>query len=452
MTSLLSLSRRLFLQASAATQVAPGGPPPNLLFLISDDHSAADLGCYGNAAVRTPNLDRFASQGTRFTRCYVTSPQCSPNRSAILTGCAPHSIATSRLHAPMPEPQWTLLEGLKERGYYTGAFRKVHQGPAFDKRWDFYGTAKEPFAAFFDKRPANRPFYLHVGFTDPHRPYKENVVVPPHDPAKVRVPEWLPDTPEVRRDLALYADAIARMDGECGEVLRLLEERGLAGNTLVLFTGDNGMPFPPRAKGTLYEDGIRVPLLARWPGRVAAGAVQEGLVSHLDLTPTWLEAAGATTPRWVQGRSFLPTLTGRAQPPRAEVFSERNWHDKFDVCRCIRTATHKLIYNGMPEKPFRPISDLEASPTWEAYTRLGREGKLVEKHRTALTATRPMLELYDLQKDPQERMNLAEAAESKELLEGLLGRLSAWQDRTNDFLPPPYREFPVGSGRRRETL
>jgi arylsulfatase A-like enzyme len=180
-------------KSAGALALSQGAPPPNILFILSDDHTAADLGCYGNTAVTSPNLDRLASEGARFSNCFVASPQCSPNRSAILTGCSPHTTSTSRLHTPLPDWEPSFLEPLKARGYFSGAFRKVHQGAAFDKRWDFYGNAQAPFSAFFDKLPTGRPFFLHVGFTEPHRPYKRGVFSPPHDPAKVRLPAFLPD-------------------------------------------------------------------------------------------------------------------------------------------------------------------------------------------------------------------------------------------------------------------
>jgi N-sulfoglucosamine sulfohydrolase len=453
----VSISRRSLLSSATGLALSPkmlraqsSPTPPNIVFLISDDHSWTDLGCYGNSAARTPNLDKLASQGTRFTQCFVTSPQCSPNRSAILTGQPAHQTATSRLHAPMPEEQSTFLEVLRERGYHLGAFRKVHQGKEFDKRWDFYGDDKAPFAKFFDQRPKDKPFFLHVGFIDPHRPYPGKAFDPPTDPAKVSVPHWLPDTPEVRRDLADYLDEIARMDRESGEVLRLLEERGLAGNTMVVFTGDNGMPFPPRAKGTLYEYGIRVPLLVRWPqlwqsrmpSGFTPGSVSDQLVSHVDLPVTWIRAAGASVPKRMRG---VDLLTGT----RTEIFSERNWHDNFDLGRCIRTSRHKLIYNGLPDKPNRPIGDLAGSPSWAAYQELAKAGKLSPEHQAPLSPTRPMLELYDLEKDPRELVNLAERPESEALKEDLMARLSTWMDSTNDFLPPPFRIF---EGKRRPTL
>lgn len=456
----MELSRREWLRAGAlaTAQLTASAQTalPNFVFLISDDHSAPDLGCYGNKVVKTPNLDRLAQQGARFNKCFVSSPQCSPNRSSIFTGCSPHTTGTSRLHTPMPPWETSFLEPLKEKGYFTGAFRKVHQGPQFDKRWDFYaGTGKvagKGFASFFDALPKGKPFFLHVGFTDPHRKYAPGAFDPPHDPAKVTIPEWLPDTPEIRQDLAYYYDAIARMDAECGEVLRLLEERGLAENTLVLFTGDNGLPFPPRGKGTLYESGINVPFLARWPGKVRPGTVSDELVAHVDLPVTWLDAAGIAKPAKMQGMSQLPALLGRPHSPRQEVFSERNWHDKFDVCRCVRTSTHKLIYNGIPSTPFRPIGDLEESMTWESFLKLAKDGKLEARHQEALKPTRPVLEMYDLQADRYERNNLIDKPEHAAVQKDLLDRLTRWMDATYDFLPPPFREFPAKSGKMRSTL
>ncbi len=403
------LTRRTFLgTAAAAAAAAPAGAqasPPNFVFLISDDHSQ-DLGCYGNAAIRTPNLDRMAADGVRFTNAFVASPQCSPNRSAILSGSFPHTISTSRLHTPYPEWEPSILEPLKQRGYFTGAFRKVHQGPEFDKRWNFYGGPKVPFEKFFDALPAVRPFYLHVGFTDPHRPYRPGAFNPPHDRSKISVPAYLPDTPEVRDDLGNYYDAIARMDAECGRVFQLLRERNLDQNTLVIFTGDNGLPFP-RGKGTCYEAGIRVPLLARWTGRLRAGSVRDELISHVDLPFTWLNAAGIAAPAKMQGRSFLPLLAGGSYTPRREVFGERNWHNNFDPIRFIRTAEYKLILNGAARAPFRPISDIEASPAWQSYLNLARTGGLTPLQQRLLEPTRPLYELYAVAQDPLEQHNLA---------------------------------------------
>ncbi len=444
----MRLTRRSLLAGLAAPAVAQTRDrPPNFVFLLADDHSAPDLGCYGNPVIHTPNLDRMAREGMRFENCFVASPQCSPNRSAILTGCSPHTTATSRLHTPMPPWERTFLEPLKERGYFVGAFRKVHQGAAFDRRWNFYGGARDPFSAFFDALPAGRPFYLHLGFTDPHRPYRPGAFSPPHDRTKISVPKFLPDTPAVRDDLGNYYDAIARMDAECGHLFRLLEERKLAGNTLVIFSGDNGLPFP-RAKGTCYDPGIRVPLIAWWPGRIRPSSVADELISHVDLPATWLDAAGLPAPEKMQGRSFLNLALGKSYTPRGEIFSERNWHDNFDPIRSVRTRRHKLIFNAAPHFPYRPAWDLEGSPTWKAILDLGKAGKLGLEHQQMLDPIRPLLELYDLERDPDEFHNLARSREHAAVLEGLKARLSEWMHRTYDFLPPATAKpgEPVGRG------
>jgi N-sulfoglucosamine sulfohydrolase len=434
------VTRRSFATLPAATAIAQSpGSQPNIVFLISDDHSAPDLGCYGNKAIGTPNLDALARDGIRFQTCVVTSPQCSPNRSAMFTGCMAHTTSTSRLHAPMPPWEQTFLEGLRARGYYTGAFRKVHQGPAFEKsRLDFYAGPKAPFSEFFANRPKNRPFFLQVGFTDPHRPYKKGAFKPPHDPAKVRLPAFLPDDADVRNDLADYYDEIARMDGECGAVFELLRSEGLWNNTVVVFTGDNGMPFP-RAKGTCYDAGLVVPLIVRMPGAGGRGAVRSELMSHIDLAPTFLDFAGAPVPSKMQGRSFKPLLDGTAYAPRREAFSSRNWHDNFDPSRSIRTSAHKLIYNTAPATPYRPIRDLAESPTWTAYNRLFRSGQLSPQHLRLMEPSRPVFELYDLAADPDEFNNVATVPEKREVFADLRRRLSDWMHDTYDFLPPPLR-------------
>ncbi|MCX6588081.1 MAG: sulfatase [Acidobacteria bacterium] len=437
------LTRRGFLGTPAAfAPPSPAAPPPNILFLISDDHTAADLGCYGNTHIHTPHLDRLAARGARFANCFVTSPQCSPNRSALFTGATAHTTNTSRLHTPMPPWEKTFLDSLKERGYHTGAYRKIHQGEEFNRRFDFYrSNPAASFAEFFDQRPARQPFFLHIGFTDPHRPYRPNAFQPPHDRAKVRLPNFLPDTPEIREDLGLYADYIARMDAECGQLLDLLSARGLADHTIIFFTADNGMPFPG-AKGTCYDPGLHVPLLVHWPGK-PPGVVHPHLISHVDLPATWLDLAGAPALPKAQGRSFRGLLDGSGYQPREAVFSERNWHDNFDPIRSIRTTRHKLIFNAAPHFPYRPAWDLADSLTWKSYQALARQGKLSAVHNRLVQPARPMVEIYDLADDPDEFRNLAGRPEHAAIQVELQKKLAEWMEQTYDFLPPSAPGWPA---------
>jgi arylsulfatase A-like enzyme len=311
---------------TAARPRPPAVNRPNILFLISDDHSAGDLGAMGNRSIRTPALDRLAAEGVLFRNAYSTSPQCSPSRAAIATGRSPHATGTSRLHATLRPEHDTVIDMLKRAGYHVAAFRKVHLGEPFQSHWDRYAGDEVPFETFFRQRPKDRPFFLWIGFHDPHRPYEGHPPAPPG----IQVPAFLPDTPAVRGDLADYQAEIERMDREVAEVLGLLERGGLTGSTLVVFAGDNGMPFPG-AKGSLYDGGVRVPLLARWPGRIAPGAVRDDPVSLLDLAPTWLAAAGLPAEPRMEGRRLLSAPAGART-----VFFERNWHDNLDLIRGVR--------------------------------------------------------------------------------------------------------------------
>jgi arylsulfatase A-like enzyme len=432
--------------AAQPSRSQPGSSPPNILFLISDDHSQSGMGCYGNPVVQTPNLDRLSREGMRFTSAFVISPQCSPSRSSIFTGQAPHTTGTSRLAAPLRAHHTNVVDLLKGAGYHTGAYGKVHLGKEFESKFDFRAGPGGKFAQFFETRPKGKPFFLWVGFIDPHRDYEKGAFSPPHDPAKVAVPAFLPDTPEVREDLALYYDEIARMDKESGEVLALLEKEKLGENTLVVFAADNGMPFPG-AKGSLYEAGIKVPLIARWPGKIPAGRASDEILSLMDLAPTWLEAAGLPVPPSLQGKSFLNVLLGKPNQGREMIFSERNFHDNLDLVRCVRTRQYKLIQNYRPELPYNPTADLARSPTWGTILALNKAGKLDSKlQERYFRAPRPTVELYDLEKDPGEFTNLAGDPAHAATLRRLQGHLRTWMDETNDFLPLPR---PEGTPRNR---
>jgi N-sulfoglucosamine sulfohydrolase len=410
---------------------------PNFVFLISDDQSYSGARCDGNQKIHTPNIDRLVREGLRFTRGFAPSPSCSPSRSAILTGESPHETGTSRFRSPMPLEQQTILEYLKSKNYYTGAFKKVHQGIQFWKRWDFQGEHK-PIGEFFQVRPNDRPFFLHIGYHDPHRPYLPGERYPDkNSPSSVVVPSFLPDTPGVRRDIAHYYEAIERLDMNVGKLLGLLEKYELAENTLVIFTSDQGMAFPG-AKGTLYDPGLHVPLIARWPGKIRPGRVSSDLVSLVDLAPTWLDAAGVRVPEAMDGKSFLPLLLGASFQPREAIYAERNFHTHLDLIRCVRTQRYKLIQNYLPEVPYRPLSDIARSPSWRSIETLEQHGKLPPAlYQRYFKKPRPEVEFYDLEKDPDEMNNLASDPKYKTDVLRLQGLLSRWMIKTHDFLPPP---------------
>ncbi|MBM3728885.1 MAG: sulfatase [Acidobacteria bacterium] len=456
--------------ATLAAAQEPGRAKPNLLLVLSDDHSAPYLGCYGDPVIRTPNFDQFASQGMRFTRAFTAAPQCVPSRTAMLTGRSPVAARMGRFSSPLPPDVVSLPDLLRPAGYYTGIMRRNFHldGPGnvqpetqrffdehglmtFERRVDFLNRNAPRaqtvplLSKFLDGKPGEKPFFLWVNFNDPHHPWDDNAIPVKHDPAKIQLPAHLPDLPGVREELGRYFDEIARADAEFQSILDVLEKRGLAENTLIVFMGDNGMAFP-HGKGSLYDPGLNVPLMVRWPGRVKPGLVTEELISGEDITPTFLAAAGVEKPKAMSGRSFLGLLTGESYTPRDHVFAARLAHgnspysdraSSFDLSRCVRTARYKLIYNCTPHQVYQPV-DSAGGPGWTQMQEANRAGTLAPIHHKAyFTSPRPVFELFDLQEDPSELNNIAAREDMAATLRELKRKMAEKMMLDYDFLPLP---------------
>jgi arylsulfatase A-like enzyme len=429
------LPRRTFLGATlsavgvgiaaslAACQGRAGGDLPNILLAISDDQGRDDAGCYGHSLVATPTQDRLAEQGVRFTHAFVASPQCSPNRSAIYSGKTPHTIGTGRLHVPMPVDEFMFTDALKEIGYKTCAWNKWHLGQ--DRH--IGEPIEDPAAAGIGAM--TQPFFYQLGYKEPHRVWKHECI---YDPDDITVPPYLPDTPKVREDLAGYLSDITWMDNHLGRFIQSLTDSGIADNTIIIFAGDNGLAFP-RAKGTLYDQGLLVPLIIHWPGIAKAGMVVDELVSFVDLAPTILDGLGLPIPGDIQGKSLVPLLKDQTASVRDAVFAERNWHDHDDTMRAVRTARYKYIRNFMSDAPFLPALDIANGLTWKEIVRLRQAGKLPEPlDRFYADQPRPVEELYDLPSDPREFDHLADQPSLTEVKSQLRGRLHDWMETTGD--------------------
>lgn len=462
------ISRRALLASSASLAAAQtAGARPNILLVLSDDHSVPHVGCYNNPDIQTPNLDRFAAEGMRFDRAYVACPQCVPSRASIMTGRSPVAIQMTRFSAPLAADVRTYPEALRAHGYYTGvggrtyhldgAERAAISRAVFDKynlrtfknRLDYVKSGPRPqilpqLNEFLDQVPKGRPFFMQLCSNDPHRPLDRNAIPQPHDPSKLKLPAHYPDTRLVREDFARYYDEIARFDGDFGRILKVLDERGLAQNTLVAFMGDNGAS-QLRGKGTLYEFGVNVPLLIRWPGRIKPGGATKELVSGEDLAPTFLEAAGVAPPREMTGRSFLKLLRGESYAGRKYVFAERGAHGSslpgsssaFDLGRVVIGPRYKLIYNAIPSLPYDPV-DFRGDAFWKELAEMNASGKLSADHsRVYFSPTRPLFELYDLERDPREFENLAGRKETAPIEKELKDALQEWMILERDFLPLP---------------
>ncbi len=450
----------LMLAPAKAAEDGPGRP--NVVLMIADDMAWDDSGAFGNPKIRTPNIDRLAREGLRFDRAFITASSCSPSRSSLITGRYPHETDAEELHWPLPPGQITFVEKLKAAGYWTAAAGKWHLGNAVKNRFDLVRDANaagfqlatgkgarasmtaegssaaqagcDQWVPVLRDRPKDRPFFLWLAAFDPHRDYQPGTIARPHRPEEVVVPPYLPDTPEVRADLALYYDEIARLDRHVGEVLAELDRQGVAGNTLVLFLSDNGRPFP-RCKTTLYDSGIRTPLIARWPGRIGPGGRTSSLVSTVDLAPTILGLAGIEPGPTIQGKDIAPIFKDPKAKVRDLIFAERNWHDFASHGRAARSERLKYIRNDDADRPLTPPADAVRSPTFLAMRRLRDEGKLTPIQRACFTSPRPAEELYDLDADPNETVNLAGDPKHADDLARMRQALVVWTRQTADVLP-----------------
>jgi arylsulfatase A-like enzyme len=471
----MKLSRRSILHAGAvapALAQSASTRPPNIVLMLSDDHSQPFLGCSGHPVVKTPVIDRLAGEGMRLTHAYTTAPQCVPSRAGIMTGRSPVAVRMGRFSSPLPPEAVTIPDVLRERGYYTGVCRRyfhldgvanpnevtrrvyeAHDMQTFKRRMDFIDRtgqrAQTPAVVdrFLGQVPQGRPFFFWVNFSDPHHVWDENAVPEPYDPAKMPVPGWLPDLPGVRHDLSRYCGEVARLDEEVGWVLDALKKRGLEENTIVVLMGDNGAALP-RGKGSLYEMGCRVPLSFKWPGRIRPGQVSDALISGEDIAPTLIEAAGLKVPPVMSGRSFLPLLENREHNRRESVFTARLHHGNspvtantmasvFDLSRSVRTRTHRLIYNCTPHMRYQPV-DSAKDPGWRDILAAHEARSLApEFERLYFTNPRPVLELYDLEKDPHELENIAGRPGTDAVMSQLMAIMQEKMILDYDFLPPP---------------
>ncbi|MFD1142188.1 sulfatase [Larkinella insperata] len=440
--------------------------PANIIFILSDDHSAPFVSSYGYPSIKTPNIDRLAQEGIRYTRAYTTAPQCVLSRAALMTGRSTLDIQMTRFSAPLPADVVTYPELLRKAGYYTGICgRNFHLDgnrtiPESAEVYDKYGletfknrvdylrvsansdTIYRQYAEFLDKTPRNKPFFLQVGYSDPHRVFTAKNFEP--DPATLKLPEGWPDTKLVREDFAAYLGEIQRLDGDVGRLLDELKKRGLEQSTLVVFMGDNGGALL-RGKGTLYNLGINVPLIARHPGRIKAGQVSNAILSGEDLAPTFLDIAGLPIPKNMTGKSLVPSFQQPSYEPHASVFSVRGAHGHglptstvhFDLGRTVITSKYKLIYNVLWQLPYTPV-DFAAQPFWLDLSQRHAEGKLERNVDQRLFASRrELFELYDLDKDPNEFNNLAGDEPYQEIEHQLKAQLQEWMILNRDYVPLP---------------
>ena len=423
----------LILVASIAKVSGQTKTGPNILWIISEDMSQ-DLGCYGNAIVKTPNLDRLAKDGMRFTRMFTTAAVCAPSRTALVTGMyqtsigAMHMRYSDELKPELPEGIKTVESLFKAHGYQTLGIGKDDYMFRLDQSSFQYNS--------IDHLDKNKPFFAKVNSTYPHRVFEEDKNNPV-DPSLVKLPPYYPDVDAVREDWAAYLENVQLLDNEVGQILDKFRKRGLLENTIIFFLSDHGRPFM-RAKYWTYDSGIQIPFIIYFPkGMMApdgyeAGTVSDQLLSSIDITATTLVLSGLRKPDYMQGRVFLGD---RKETPRNVVFSSIDRISGiYFKTRAVRSGKFKYIKNFHNGRSVLECTTEYAKANYPCYNTisiLDNYNKLAGVEKTLVTPL-PLEELYDLENDPHETVNLAYHEEFQDVRRRLEGALSNWIKEIDD--------------------
>ncbi|MEM9280212.1 MAG: sulfatase [Verrucomicrobiota bacterium] len=412
--------------------------PPNLVFIIADDCTFRDIGCYGGQA-HTPNIDELATEGMRFERCFQAAPMCSPTRHNIYTGLYPVKSGAYPNHTFAYDHVKSIVHYLEPMGYRVALSGKTHIKPPEVFPFEMIGEDKSPDmegigAMMKESSESDQPFCLFVCSNEPHTPWNKGdaSAYPPED---IVLPKYIVDTKVVRENFSKYLAEITYFDGEVGQVVGMLEEHGLSENTLVMVVSEQGNAFP-FAKWTLYDHGLQAAMVVRWPGKVEAGSVANAMVEYVDVTPTFIDAAGGEAIDGLDGKSFLPVLEGETDHHKDFVYGIMttrgiiNGSEAFGI-RSVRSEDYKLIVNLHHETKFTNAltkNDVFLSMVEKAEKGAKKARRLVDAYHH-----RPPLELYDVRADPLEQKNLAENPEYAEVIEELSAKLDEWMTEQGDL-------------------
>jgi len=410
---------------------------PDFVVFLSDDHGQLDSTPYGSTDVRTPNLQRLAADGVVFTHAFIASPACAPSRAALLTGLMPARNGAENNHTYKRDDLTSLPETLRALGYQTAAFGKVAHGRTDVARHGFdvhdLSSAPATVATFLAARDRTRPLCLFVGVHQPHVPWPEAAG---YEPAKLQVPPTHADTADTRAFRARYYTAVTQADALLGEIRALARTHLDPARTLFIYTSDHGAQWP-FGKWNLYDAGIRVPLIAAWPGLIRPATRTAAMVQWIDLLPTLIAAAGGTVPAGIDGRSFLPVLRGEAAAFRDPIFTTHSGDGRMNVypIRAIRTTDWKLILNLHPEFAHTTHIDKALARDGGRYWISWFEKAQTDPATAALVRryhARPALELYDLRTDPHEQHNLAAVPAHAARVAEMRARLTTWMKEQGD--------------------
>ena len=440
----------------------PSKKGPNILLITADDMNWDAPGCFGGRTPDiTPNIDRLAADGMRFQHAHITIAVCQPSRSVLMTGRYPHRNGAEGFQ-PINISVPTLQEQLHKAGYLQGILGKVkHLAPAEKFKWDMVedyqdlGCGRNPelyykYARDFFRQAAlqKKPFFLMANSHDPHRPFHgsqqeqkklEKVLKDIPAPSRVykgeeiEVPGFLPDIPDVRKEIAQYYSSVRRCDDTVGAVLRALHESGLTENTLIMFLSDNGMALP-FAKTNCYLHSTRTPWIVAWPARIKSGTVdKQHFISGIDFMPTALEVAGVPIPSGMDGSSFLPVLLGKYQPERDKVFTQfhqTSARNRYPM-RCVQNHRFGYIFNPWSDGQRVFKNESQSGLTFNAMKAAAPMDDSIAA-RVKLFQYRVIEEFYDFKNDPDGLHNLINNPDYKEELDKLRKEMLDWMKKTGD--------------------
>ena len=415
---------------------------PNILIFIADDLGWEEVGVYGHPVVDTPNIDWLAYHGIRFNNFFLTASSSSPSRSSILTGMYPSCTRARNLHDKLPAHSILFSDCLRENGYYTMLVGKNHgtNSPDVEKRFNFLKTVTKPWemgsswVEALQQRPKDKPFFMFAASLDPHRPYKQGIYERKYSPDDVVIPPYLPDSPEMREDLADYYDEITRFDTHIGEVLNLLRDEKILDNTIIIVMSDNGRPFA-QCKTRVNVQGIKSPFVVYFPKLIAQGTITESLASAVDIAPTLLEFTGIKCPPGMQGISVLPILEDNDAEVRNFAFAEHNWHAFKAYERAVITKDLLYIKNWLPHLSNPVSGEVMLTPAYAHMLEDFKNGKLRREYQDCFVAPRPKEELFEIKKDIHCLKNVASKRKSRKKLEQLRLVLRTWQESVGDVFP-----------------
>ena len=449
-SSILIFLGILIIRCSNAKPVSISSKP-NIILYLADDLGWKDIGFNGAKVVKTPYLDKLASEGIVFKNAFVASPACAPSRAALLTGLMPARNGAENNHTYPKEGINLLTKKLQQNGYNIYGFGKVAHGKMNSEcGFDFYHkqliNLEENIRDFFSNINIDGPICIIVGDRRPHVPWTEKNI---YNPDKVELPEYFIDTRETREHRARYYSDITGFDKSLGNILEFLEGE-LGESTITIMSSDHGAQWP-FGKWNLYDDGIRTPLVVKWPNKIKANTTSNAMVSWIDILPTILDITGSGVVDNIDGRSFLEVLMGKTENFRDEIFTTHTGDGVFNIypIRSVRTKRYKYIRNLLPDYYHTNHSDLlrkdGAGAYWDSWYKSSEQN--VKFENVILNYhIRPKEEFYDLLIDPNEQNNLITSRSLTKEIRKLREKLDRWMEKQKDQEIVIYSPYPITGG------